>query len=243
MPTITLPPDMPSTMRQLPRDEVGRPVPFFVAKVNGVYDFRIMDPAHMLECITDQLCWTCGHRLNRVRGGNAPRGTFVAGPMCLINRTSAEPPSHTACAEWAAKACPFLAKPAKVRREGGLPDAALDEAPGLMLTRNPGVTALIDSERWRYYQVDGDPEIGSKGGILCQFARVVNVQWMREGRQAREPEVLDSLDSGLPTLMEISHKDPGGPRALAAKTRDALRWIGGFDPTAYPNIAATLQEL
>jgi hypothetical protein len=36
------------------------------------------------------------------------RWSFVVGPMCGINRNSAEPPSHKECAQWSARNCPFL---------------------------------------------------------------------------------------------------------------------------------------
>lgn len=40
MPAITLPDQLPSHMKQLKRDDVGRPVPWFVAWVDGKPDFR-----------------------------------------------------------------------------------------------------------------------------------------------------------------------------------------------------------
>jgi hypothetical protein len=240
--TIALPPDMPNPMKRLPRDEVGRPIPFFVAEVDGVHDFRVMDPEALVTCILHQRCWVCGEKLKRRRNSSAPKGTFVAGPMCLINRTSAEPPSHGECAEWSAKACPFLAKPGKERREAHMPEIA--EMPGIGIMRNPGVTALIDSEQWVFHQVDPDPEIGSGGGILCNFSRVTNVRWMSGGRNAFGHEVLGSIDTGLPALMEMSRLDASGPRALAHKTRDAMRWVpDAQDINDYPNIVATLREL
>ena len=244
MPTDTKLPELPSNMKQLPRDDVGRPIPFFVAYVDGKPDFRIVDPPKLIACVVKQLCWVCGERLNRLRHSTVPRGTFVAGPMCVVNGTSAEPPSHAACAEWSAKACPFLTRPAKERRIGGLDAINVERSGGVMLDRNPGVTALIDSERWSFHQVSADPEINSQGGVLCRFSRVASIRWMKEGVNASPHDVMKALDEGLPALVEIAQLDPHGMRALAHKTRDALRWVGehpGID--RYPVVASVLAEL
>jgi hypothetical protein len=242
VPTITLPPDMPSPMRQLPRDEVGRPIPYFAAEVAGVHDFRLMDGRKLVKAVLDQLCWICGTRLNRAhRGSDVPRGTFVAGPMCLINRTSAEPPNHAACAEWSAKACPFLAKPAKDRRTGNLPET-VEEMPGIAILRNPGVTALIDSERWEFYRV-GHNDYGAQDGLLCNFSRVTSVRWMAEGQNASQEQVLEAIETGLPALVEMARMENGAMRVLAIKTRDAMRWVGQVDTVAFPTIGRVLAEL
>jgi len=238
MPTVQLPADMPSRMKQLPRDEVGRPIPFFAAEVDGHHDFRVMEPESLFLAIRDQLCWVCGSRLGRVRNTSAPRGVFVAGPMCLINRTSAEPPSHADCAEWSAKACPFLAKPAKERRQGHMPETA--EMPGIGIMRNPGVTALISSNQWSTW----DPgEIAGQHGVLFSFSRIDSVHWMTEGHRASVSEVMDSIESGIPVLAEMAESEQGAMVHLARKTRDALRWVGTFDIAQYPNVAAVLRHL
>lgn len=238
MPTVPLPPDMPPRMRHLPRDEVGRPMPFFAAEVNGAHDFRVMDPNSLVRAIREQLCWVCGQRLNRVRGSTAPLGTFVAGPMCLVNRTSAEPPCHGDCAEWSAKACPFLSKPAKTRREGNMPE--VQEAAGIGIMRNPGVTALITAERWRTW----DPgQVAGPHGILFDFSRITNVRWMTLGRNASAIEVMDSIESGIPLLFDMAEAEPGATIHLARKTRDALRWVGDFDIGDFPTVAKVLSHL
>lgn len=239
MPTVQLPADMPPRMRQLPLDDVGRPIPFFVAEFNGVPDFRVTSAEKMVAAIRQQLCWTCGQRLLRVRGSTSPRGTFVAGPMCLINRTSAEPPNHADCAEWSSRACPFLTKPAKVRRDGNMPEVT--ESPGIMLDRNPGVTALIASLRWQVWNPKQETGIGGDG-LLFEFGRIENVTWMAQGRLARREEVLGSIESGLPTLVEMAETEVGAMPHLANKLRDAMRWIGPGSVDDYPTIRATLEQ-
>ena len=245
MATIQLPADMPSRMRRLPRDEVGRPIPYFAATLpDGSHDFRFMEGEKLLAAIREQLCWVCGQRLNRVRGDNIPRGTFVAGPMCLINRTSAEPPCHYECAEWSAKACPFLSKPAKSRRETNVPDNVDMEGPGIMIRRNPGVTALIDSARWK-------PWVPDPKGVLFSFSRIEGVHWVCEGRSARGSEVLESIESGIGQLLALAREQDeaegggGALRELAVRTRAALRWapISPGDAASYPTIAGILMEL
>ncbi|HSV39797.1 MAG TPA: hypothetical protein VLI04_13655 [Nocardioidaceae bacterium] len=210
--TITLPEGLPHKMRRLRRDDVGRPVPFFVEYVDGKPDFRIMSAVNLRRAVVENLCWICGTRLER-----SPRAaTFVAGPMCLVNRTSAEPPNHRACAEWSVRACPFLSTPKKVRREAGLPEHA--DAPGISLTRNPGVTGLIDAEVWRTMPV--------AGGVLFKFAYIKRVTWHAEGRQATADEVHESIRTGMPHLIKLAKEEgPEAEDALWAMYREVEKWI------------------
>lgn len=210
-----LPSDMPNRMKQLRRDDAGRPVPFFVEYVNGKPDFRVMNRDHFALAVMQDLCWVCGKKLTKHQ--SQPIGTFVAGPMCLVNHVSAEPPAHADCAEWSAKACPFLNNPNKVRREGNLPDG-WTEAPGEMILRNPGVTALIESTSWKAFKIDQ--------GVLFRFSQIRNVTWYREGREATTVEVLDSMETGMPALMEAAEADGElAVRQLQRLTVEALKWV------------------
>src|SRR5215467_3774641 len=94
-------PPLPKRMLALPIDGRGYPVPWFVAWIRGEPDFRVIKPGGAEIAYHRNLCWLCGQRLGTYK-------TFVIGPMCTLNRVSAEPPSHRDCAEFAAKACPFL---------------------------------------------------------------------------------------------------------------------------------------
>lgn len=238
---ITLPDNMPTRMRQLPRDDVGRPIPWFVPIVDGKHDFRFTDVAKIVTAWKEELCFVCGRKLTRARHpATVPRGTFVAGPMCVINRTSAEPPSHADCAEWSAKACPFMVRPGKIRRDTNMPDEVMEPA-GIMIERNPGVAALIDSERWMAYKV---PDGHGGQGILFSFDRIVGIRWMTGGRNASAAEVLTSIDTGIHALAEVAEQEHGAMRALASKTRNAIRWIPGeFKRADYPNVARVLEHL
>lgn len=202
-----LPPDMPRAMRQLPRDEVGRPVPFFVEFVDGKPDFRIMNHRNLVRALREKLCWVCGERLKRDRFAKTGySGTFVAGPMCLVNGTSAEPPCHYDCAVWSAKACPFLSQPKKVRRETNLPEGWV--APdGMSIPRNPGVAGCITTGNWSVFSPEG-------GGVLIHFENPTAVEWLCEGRDATAAEVAYSLETGLPSLYAVAEEE--GPHAVAA---------------------------
>lgn len=94
-------PPMPPRVAQLPLDpDRGYPVPWFAAwfdadgqpceRGQGKPDYRVVHPEDVRDAHRFELCWICGGR----RGAFA---TFVIGPMCAVNRTSAEPPSHLDC--------------------------------------------------------------------------------------------------------------------------------------------------
>lgn len=178
-------PPMPPRIAKLPRKGIY-PVPFFVAKVNGVYDFRMVRPETMQQCIEQHLCWICGEKMWKPQ-------CFVVGPMCVVNHTSAEPPSHRECAEFAVLACPFMLNPQMVRREDEQTKALEGNVAGNMIKRNPGVMALWTTKFWAMFN-DG------RGGVLFNFQDPVHVSWWREGRRATTAEVLESIESGLPNL-------------------------------------------
>lgn len=209
-----LPPDMPAAIARLPVHR-GYPVPWFVASVSGEPDFRIVDPEKIQRAVLDRRCWICGRQLLEPPAFFA----FVIGPMCAVNRISSEPPSHVACADWSARACPFLTRPHMERREGGLPEALAAPA-GTMIRRNPGV-ALV----WltRKYELVRDHQ----GGVLFRVGDPVAVRRFAEGREATIDELQHSIETGLPALREIAERQ--GPDALLAldqETRAAARLLG-----------------
>jgi hypothetical protein len=127
--------------------------------------------------------------------------------MCAINRVSSEPPSHIECARYSVLVCPFLTNPKKRRREGNKPDHV--EAAGVMLDRNPGVSLLWSSKSWKPFRV---PEEHG-GGVLFDVGTPTSVEWWAEGRKATRDEIMASIDSGLPLLLESAERD--GPKAVA----------------------------
>src|SRR5262245_41338481 len=123
-----LPVPIPDRMARLPLDARGYPVPWFVEWINGAPEFRVMDTRQWKVAVQQRRCWVCGYALGKYL-------SFVVGPMCGINRTTSEPPSHLDCADWSARACPFLTRPHMVRRDSAMPEDARPGA-GVMLERN-----------------------------------------------------------------------------------------------------------
>lgn len=206
--------EMPSRVRNLRRNHAGYPVPWFVAWIDGEADFRVVGPRRIQQAVEGRLCWICGQKIT------GPTRSFVIGPMCAVNRVSAEPPSHIDCAVYAARACPFLANPKKRRREGNLPEERVAPA-GEMIRRNPGVALVWTTNRPSMFN-DGE------GGLLFDVGEPVAVRWFAEGRDATRDEILTSIESGLPLLAEMAAAE--GPEAIAAlhaMHRRALELIPG----------------
>lgn len=205
-------PDLPIRMKDLSIDERGFPVPWFVAWHDGKPEFRAMDPSKFVKAIRNKLCWVCGERL----GVNL---CFVAGPMCGINRTSSEPPSHVECARWSARHCPFLSNPRMVRREDEeINNASLkDCAAGFAITRNPGVAMLWITRQYEIFKVDS--------GYLITMGEPESVEWWACGRVATRQEVVDSIQSGLPNLEAIAKMETGGLQALHEARQRFDKWV------------------
>jgi hypothetical protein len=161
-----------------------------VAFINGKPDHRVMDPRAVRACIQLQCCWLCGQKLGRFK-------VFTIGPMCALNLVSGEPPSHLECAEFAAKACPFLSRPHAKRREAHLPEER--HANEAMLLHNPGVTLLWTTTSYRPFR--------SGGSILYDMGPPEAMQWFAEGRAATRAEVDAAIALGLPALREAAAND------------------------------------
>lgn len=226
-------PPLPARMRGLPIDIRGFPVPWFVAFIDGEPDFRVIGPGKIAHAWTHQKCWLCGEPLGRFT-------SFVIGPMCVFNRTSAEPGSHLDCARFAAMACPFLVKPAMKRNESdydpasGLPAGAVAPA-GTMIRRNPGACAIWTSRNPHPFRANG--------GVLFNIGAPNTVEWFSQGREATRAEVLESIATGLPLLLEMADSDPdpaGARKELLLRARQAGEVIppgeGGI------NLASLLPE-
>ncbi|MFI6819242.1 hypothetical protein ACIBG7_43125 [Nonomuraea sp. NPDC050328] len=177
---------VPKRMADLPRDRHGRIVPWFVAWPGGQPDHRVADHHKFHQALRAGLCWLCGGVLGRHKA-------FVLGPMCAVNRVTAEPPSHRDCALHAVQACPFLTTPHMTRRTTGLPEDHIDPA-GVMIRRNPGAVGVWITHSYTVqHRADGPLiEVGDPSEVL----------WYAEGRPATREEVLAAIDSGLPTLRE-----------------------------------------
>jgi hypothetical protein len=203
---------MPHRIENLPRDpERGYPIPFFVAYINGKADFRIADDEKRRRCTRERLCWICGERLGKYL-------SYVIGPMCAVNRVSAEPAMHRDCAEYSVAVCPFLLNPNQKRNPKKV-DAELAEVPGVMITRNPGVMLLWVT---RDYQLVRD----SNGGVLFRLGDPIDLHWYTQGRAASREEVLESMESGMPLLKTIAEADgPEAVKMLNAQVVHALKLV------------------
>lgn len=206
--------EMPLRMAELPQDHVGRPVPWFVAWIDGKPDFRVIGPGKIRDAMRTPRCWVCGH----VFAGGEDRA-WVIGPMCAVNRVSAEPPSHLDCAVWSARNCPFLATPNMVRREKHMPEGT-KLPPGHMIRRNPSV-ALVWVTWYRGWTAERDGR-----GFLFRLGAAKRALWFAEGREATRAEVLASIDSGLPLLREMAEEDgPDAVSELDQMHRAALAYV------------------
>lgn len=200
--------ELPSRLRHLPIDR-GYPVPWFVDWINGEPEFRAMSTQKFKLAIEQERCWVCGGRLGRYK-------VFVAGPMCVINRTSAEPPSHHDCAEWSARNCPFLTKPHMARRED---DVINNEGHGdASILRNPGCTALVTTTKFRPFRAGK----ASRTGWLIDMGQFERVEWFAEGRPATRAEVDHSIETGLPLLHEICERE-STPERIARAGAELMR--------------------
>jgi hypothetical protein len=204
--------EMPERMRHLPISPTGFPVPFFVtwfkdgkpcATREGTPDFRVVNPAVLVKAVQKNLCWVCGEPLGVFK-------CFVIGPMCAVNRVISEPPNHLECAIFAAKNCPFLANPRMVRNKKGIFEG--DElvegfvpAAGVHITRNPGAVCVWVTKTYYPFRPPG-------GGILFSIGDPIQTLWFAEGRPAKRDEVLTSIESGFPLLVENAKEQ--GPKAV-----------------------------
>ena len=193
--------ELPDRMARLPKDKIGRPVPWFVAFIDGEPDFRVVKPGAASRALKYSLCWVCGCPFT---GGEDC--AFLVGPMCIVNLVSSEPPSHLDCAVWSARWCPFLSTPNMIRRDRHLPGGAVNPA-GIMIRRNPGASVVwvTGYRAWKAEREDG--------GFLFRLGPPKQALWFAEGREATRAEVLASINSGLPLLREAAGQD--GPEALS----------------------------
>jgi hypothetical protein len=207
----------PDRIKMLPRDHRGYPVPWFVHwETANQPDFRIIGAGKVEQAIALNLCWICGGQVARNKA-------FVIGPMCSINRVSAEPPSHPSCALFAATTCPFLTKPRMRRNEKDLPEH--QSAPGHMVLHNPGVACVWVTREFRLLPVDN--------GLLFRIGEPVDVRWLCQGQPATRGEVIRSIEKGLPILMnEAKEESDDAVQALlqaVARMRQYLPGVGNAE--------------
>lgn len=175
---------MPERIARLPVSERGFPVPWFVSMINGKWDFVNIDPRKPMYAFRRNICYVCGDQLGRYKA-------FVIGPMCSINRVSAEPPVHKECAEYTVRACPFLSKPNMQRNaKAAMGDGST--VPGVMIQHNPGVNLIWVTKS--YHVEQGLFFLGEPHALA----------WFREGRTATRAEIDAAIEKGLPYLRKAA---------------------------------------
>jgi hypothetical protein len=209
---------IPRRMRHLPIADSGYVVPWFVSKLDdGSYDFRAVELSKFGRAMKQKLCWLCGQTLGR-------HMAFVLGPMCMVNRTTSEPPSHLECAEYAVRACPFLTQPRMRRNAKGIAEmlesGEATSPAGEHLNRNPGACAIYTTLTYSAFRVGG-----GKAGMLIRLGEPEHVSFYREGRPATRAEVLESIDGGMPLLRNMALADEAANKALDSQYQRALQLL------------------
>lgn len=179
---------MPARIKKLPVSAQGYPIPWFVPWDGDEPITQAADPAKLREAVLHNKCWVCGDVMGVYK-------TFLIGPMCAVNRITSEPPQHRECAEYAAKVCPFLIKPAMKRNP--IDDDRKRSPAGVFIERNPGVSLVWVTRGFKRFTPRG-------GGILFSVGDPIEILWFAEGRTATRAEILASMDSGLPFLMDAA---------------------------------------
>lgn len=216
---------IPQRIERLPRDKRGFPVPFFVQWIDGEPHFPVMDPAKFAQAVRNSKCWICGQALGGYKA-------FVIGPMCCVNRATAEPPSHLDCARFAVLNCPFMANP-KVGRQLAGDDVIKQggKVAGVMIERNPGVGCIWVTKSFKLVRVDN--------GVLFRIGPAERVTFWAHGREATRAEVDFSIETGLPLLRKVAAEDDAanGDRSASRQLElqiDAMRMVvdGVFEERA-----------
>lgn len=205
-----MPPKLPRKMADLKIDPVWNlPVPWFVQWIDGKPCFPVMDGTKWRRAVRDKLCWISGKPIGDVMA-------FVIGPMCGVNRTSAEPPCDLQCALYAAQTCPFLITP-KMKRMN-VDHLGTVEPPGVPIKRNPGACAVWVTKR---YEI-----IDAGNGPLIRIGEPQMVHWFACGRKATRSEVQESIDSGLPILQGMAAEEGHeAENELAQAVKRLERWL------------------
>lgn len=104
-----------------------------------------------------------------------------------------------------------------VRRKDGLED--IKQPAGVMIERNPGVTLLWFTRRYRI--------LDAGNGRLFQIGRPFKVEWYCRGRIATRDEIIEAIESGTPLLREAAEKydGPEGLAHLEVQLKNAWRLV------------------
>jgi hypothetical protein len=202
---------MPDRVRRLPQWG-NLPVPFFVAWFKdgkqvpphrrgheGKPDFRVISTDALAMCVRHRRCWICGDRLGALV-------VFVTGPMSVLQRGSAEPPSHRACAEYAVQVCPFMVDPDAGKSYRATPPGTKTDP--TLAGYNPGVVATYVTREW---QTHDNPA----RGVDFLLGPPISISWWRQGRPASRLDVLIGMKGGIQEFLEVAGLDEFDKRFAA----------------------------
>ena len=204
-------PPIPPRMQSLQIEERGYPVPWFVQWIDGKPDFRVMDRKKWIRAVRFGNCWLCGEEVGKLR-------TYCIGPMCAISRTTSEPGSHQECAEFAARACPFMTLPKAQYRKVEFEHVPM---PGMPIMRNPGCVCLWTTLEFSTFKA----QLGNEG-MLIHLGEPRTVEWYTEGRRATREEILTSVEGGFPLLEQAAQaQGPASVNELHSMRAIFSRWL------------------
>ena len=215
---------MPSRIAGLPISPKGYPVPWFVAEVDGVYDFRTIGAGKVERAARWRRCWICGGMMGKYQA-------VAVGPMGIVNRLSADPGSHRECAVYGSVACPFLNRSVTRCRDISLPPD-VQIKPSADQPRANGVTAVwvTDADLTPVYNGDD---------VAFEFSHPTEVLWFAAGREATREEVISSMEYGMLILMELAAKrSVTALRNLERRFRGTLQFIPAKPASGLEGVAA-----
>lgn len=158
----------PPRIARLPHDAKGRPVPRFVAWLDGKPDHRVASGINRKELDRANACHICGEPLDY-------RMAFLTGPLGFKNRSTSEGPMHRECAEYSLRACPHLAGDENTRRRDTGLSAEVHAIPGMVMARPAKMVLAISRSYVKHNE------------IYYQFAKPVEVVWWASGEPC-EPD-------------------------------------------------------
>ncbi len=163
---LDLPP-MPPRIAVLPRDHRGYPIPWFCERQDPHADLGRAAAGKRDLAYRQKRCWICGQHL----------GVFLCFPVDAgqtLTRLSQLPPSHLACAAFAAVACPRIVSP---------PPAPGDVPPVMALWSTKSCLHRTKGQNVWF-------EMGEPGAI----------NWYCRGRAATKVEATESLAAAMRVL-------------------------------------------
>jgi hypothetical protein len=161
--------ETPPKVAALPKDSRGYPI-FFTVLIShdGKPNFRAQDPYKWETGVQDKLCGICGTKLGK-------RMAFVGGPKSIKSRYFTDLPMHESCAQYALKACPFIAMPKFTYLEQSAPELAVNP---LVSDQRPEMFGIGITSKMKVVQLQGHSVI--KAGA---FSRV---QFWKDGQPVAE---------------------------------------------------------